>query len=103
MLETIEVTLVPNYIFFDALKISLLVLIELLVIFGTANYVLYAKFKSLKKKLVKIKEKSKVTDLFEELDLMRKNFVSSAVGAKSRQPPIEMRENYEGRGRRINS
>lgn len=103
LLETIEVTLTPGYIFYDILKISLLIVIELLVVFGTANYVLYSKLKSLKKKLSKIKDKSKVTDLFEELDIMRKNMVSSSVGIKSKQTAVEMREQMENRARRINS
>jgi hypothetical protein len=55
LLQTVSTTLEPDYYFFDALKISLLVIIEVLIVMCTWDIVLYRRLKSLKKKLARLK------------------------------------------------
>lgn len=80
-------TLWPDYLFFDAVKISLLIIIELLVIVGTANYVMYGKLRHLRKNLAKIKEKNTVSDLFTSLEEMKK-CGDPVMGIKSKQTSL---------------
>jgi|JI9StandDraft_2_1071091.scaffolds.fasta_scaffold507070_1 hypothetical protein len=59
LLQTISVTLWPDYFFFDTLKISLLVIIELVIILCTWNIVLYRKLRSIRKRLKKLRDRNK--------------------------------------------
>lgn len=79
LLQTLSATLEPNELFFVALKASLLVIIELLVVLCTWNIVLYRKLRSLKKRLKKLRDRSKERDLFSSLDEMKKSMLSASM------------------------
>lgn len=85
LLQTISTTIVPNYLFFDILKISLLVIIEFLIVLCTWNIVLYRKLRSLKKKVAKHKERNQSRDLFNSLDEMKLSMLSGS------HPPMRVR------------